>query len=240
MCLTHKACTQRGRCTRALNVPWCAQADSSTALAQAYMRTRMHVLPIMSSMLTWVTNAPQAAALFRSAPSSCALRGRRPAERAAARARWTGGACGAQGADSHTPHEFVRAWPASAQGACGRPFASGDPHARRSREALEGCKRRPMHSVAWAYQAAAHVACGRGGGSRRRCRKRPGALGRRGVLGPAALGAPAAGRRGRAPCYAARACNQALASCAPRVQGPGMLSRSGAESQGTTVHMGTT
>jgi len=51
-----------------------------------------------------------------------------------------------------------------------------------------------------------------------RCRKRPGALGGRGVLGPAALGAPAAGRRGRAPCSTARACNQALASCAPRVQ----------------------
>jgi len=115
-----------------------------------------------------------------------------PAVRAAVRAQWIGGACGAQGADSHTPHVFNKAWPASAQGACGRPFTSGDPHARRSREALKGCKRRPMHSVAWAHQAAAHLACGRGGGRRRRCRGRPGALGGRGVLGPAVLGAWAA------------------------------------------------
>ncbi len=116
--------------------PGCAQVDSSTALAQDYMCARMRVLPIMSSMLTWVTNAPQAAALSRSAPSSCALRGRRPAERAAVRAQWIGGACGAQGADSHTPHGFNKARPASAQEACGRPFPSGDPHAGRSREAL--------------------------------------------------------------------------------------------------------
>jgi len=33
---------------------------------------------------------------------------------------------------------------------------SGDPHARRNREAPEGCKRRPMQCATWAHQASGH------------------------------------------------------------------------------------
>jgi len=59
---------------------------------------------------------------------------------------------------------------------------NGDPHAKHYSEALKGCKRRPMHCVASAHQAGARLARGRGGGRRRRCRGRPGALGAREVV----------------------------------------------------------
>ncbi len=83
--------------------------------AHSHARAAQHEL---HADLTWVTRAPKPAALSRSMPSSCTLRGRRPpAVRAAVRTKRMcapTGACSVQGADSHMPHDFNKAWPASA------------------------------------------------------------------------------------------------------------------------------
>jgi len=193
--------------------PGCAQVDSSTALAQDYMCARMRVLPIMSSMLTWVTNAPQAAALSRSAPSSCALRGRRPAERAAVRAQWIGGACGAQGADSHTPHGFNKARPASAQ-EVPSPAATLMQGAAGRRSGLQA-QADAQRGLTLPGRCACRVRA-----RRQQAPALPRTAGRAWQVGrPRVRGVWRwSGRHGRAPCSAAQARDQALHSCGPRVQ----------------------